>query len=138
LGQMLYWTRHGRDIEPNAGWFHKTAQQWTRETGLSRREQCSARRKLVQQGLMEERRAGIPATLHFRLHLDRIALGLGALIGRPAGAIDWQNPDQVADWLGASSTYYPRLTEITGSVNSALILSRALVLTRHLHADAMG
>jgi hypothetical protein len=37
LGQMLYWTRHGRGLQSNGGWFYKTAPQWRRETGLSHR-----------------------------------------------------------------------------------------------------
>ena len=43
LSQSIYWTRHGRDIAQSGGWFHKTTQQWTWETGLSQREQTGAR-----------------------------------------------------------------------------------------------
>ena len=38
LSQMIYWTRHGRDIAASDGWFHKTARQWELETALTARE----------------------------------------------------------------------------------------------------
>ena len=46
LSQAVYWTRHGRDIAQRGGWFHKTAEQWELELGLSPREQTSARELL--------------------------------------------------------------------------------------------
>ena len=46
LSQSIYWTRHGRDIARNGGWFHKTTEQWAIETGLSPKEQASAREVL--------------------------------------------------------------------------------------------
>ena len=58
------------------GWFWKTAAEWQRETGLSRREQDSARRRLRALGLLEEQRRGMPAKRWFRL--DLAALGAAA------------------------------------------------------------
>ena len=46
LSQSIYWTRHGRDIARNGGWFHKTTEQWAIETGLSPKEQASAREQM--------------------------------------------------------------------------------------------
>ena len=43
LSQSIYWTRHGRDIVRSGGWFLKTTDQWEMETGLSAREQATAR-----------------------------------------------------------------------------------------------
>ena len=43
LSQSIYWTRHGRDIDEAGGWFLKTTGQWRMETGLSAREQDTAR-----------------------------------------------------------------------------------------------
>ena len=43
LSQSIYWTRRGRDIARTGGWFHKTTEQWTWETGLSAKEQRLAR-----------------------------------------------------------------------------------------------
>ncbi len=51
------------------GWFMKTVAQWQRDTGLSRTELETARRKLKAQGLWEERRRGPPpAPLQFRIN----------------------------------------------------------------------
>jgi hypothetical protein len=51
------------------GWFVKTVAQWQCDTGLTRTELESARRKLKAQGLWEERRHGPPpAPLQFRIN----------------------------------------------------------------------
>lgn len=51
------------------GWFAMTLAQWQRDTGLTRTELETARRKLKAQGLWEERRVGPPpALLQFRIN----------------------------------------------------------------------
>jgi hypothetical protein len=51
------------------GWFMKTVVQWQRDTGLTRTELETARRKLKALGLWEERRHGPPpAPLQFRIN----------------------------------------------------------------------
>ena len=136
LGQLLYWTRYGS--QSNDGWVHKTATQWQRETGLSRREQCSTRAELLRRGLIEERRAGMPARLHFRLNLKALEDQLDALMDQRVGPIDWGNAPQIAERLGPARAYFPRLTQLTGGVNAALALSRMLSLTRRGHTDPAG
>lgn len=54
------------------GWWEKTAEQWTDETGLSRREQENARKILKELGILHEKRAGAPAKLYF--YIDRLKL----------------------------------------------------------------
>ncbi len=66
LSQFWYWTQRlpeGRD-----GWFHKTMPEIEQETVMGRREQDSARKKLRDLGLLEERKQGQPAKLWFRLN----------------------------------------------------------------------
>ena len=63
LSQCCYWSALATD-----GWFYHTASQFTAETGMSRREQEMARRKLVALGFLEEKRAGMPAKTHFRVN----------------------------------------------------------------------
>jgi len=70
LSQLFYW--HGKGRDPD-GWIYKTQAAWEDETGLSRREQETARRNLRQRGIIEEKLAGIPATLHYRINVDRLA-----------------------------------------------------------------
>ena len=65
LSQAIWTTQ---ELEPSArGWFMRSQEQWTQETGLTRWEQETARRALRQAGLLEERRVGMPAKLWFRV-----------------------------------------------------------------------
>ena len=69
LCQFLYW--EGKQRDPD-GWIYKTQSDIEEETGLSRREQESARKDLGALGFLEERRVGIPARLEYRPNLDEI------------------------------------------------------------------
>lgn len=61
---------HGDQEE---GWFTKTFVEWQRDTGLTRTELETARRKLKAQGLWHERRCGPPPSpLQYRI--DQAAL----------------------------------------------------------------
>ena len=130
LSQSIYWTRHGRDIDEAGGWFLKTTGQWRMETGLSAREQDTARLVLRDLAIIEEQRIGFPARLHFRLCLDQLDALLSDRLGRPAGLLDWADGAAVAELLGPSLAYHRRLAGIGGGVHAGLLLSRALYLTR--------
>ena len=82
LSQAI-WTTQSLDTEAN-GWFLKSQEQWAEETGLSRWEQETARRALLQAGLLEERRVGMPARLWFRVCASDVWAALQAHAGRPA------------------------------------------------------
>ena len=58
------------------GWFTRTQSEWERDTGLTRREQETARRLLRECGLLEERRVGMPAVLWYRVNWVRLREGL--------------------------------------------------------------
>ena len=78
LSQAI-WTTHA--LEPAAeGWFMRSQEEWTEDTGLSRWEQETARRALRRAGLLEERRFGMPARLWFRVRAEAVwrALQLSA------------------------------------------------------------
>ena len=71
--QGLYWSRMP-NVQQKGGWFYKTSVEWQEETCLTRREQDTARKVLVEKGFMEtklEKVNGAP-TLHFRMHWDAI------------------------------------------------------------------
>lgn len=51
------------------------------ETGLSRREQDHARKLGLSLGILEEKLAGCPATLHFRLNIERALELVAEFIG---------------------------------------------------------
>jgi len=76
LSQAI-WT--SQTIEPLAGgWFSRSQEQWTEETGLSRWEQETARRALRSAGFLEERRVGMPAKLWFRVRPEAVWRALQA------------------------------------------------------------
>ncbi len=130
LSQTIYWTRHGRDLDHSAGWFMKTVAQWELETGLTEREQATARERLRRMALFAERRVGVPAKLHFCLDTDRLAALLSTRVGRACGSLDWSDGVAVAALLGPALAYHRSLARIARSVHAGLLLSRALHLTR--------
>jgi len=135
LSQVIYWTRHGRDIAAAAGWFSKTSDQWARETGMSIKEQASARAALRELAILEERREGLPAKLHFRLRAERLAeLLLDGMKSSEAASRIWTDATLATDLLGPSLAYHRVLAGVGGGVHAGLMLSRALHLTRR-HAQ---
>ena len=52
------------------GWFKKSAEEIKKTTGLTPTEQRTARKALIERGLLEEEFRGSPPTWHFRLNMD--------------------------------------------------------------------
>jgi hypothetical protein len=76
LSQAI-WT--SQELDPEVGgWFCRSQEEWTEETGLSRWEQETARRALRTGGFLEERRAGMPAKLWFRVRPEAVGRALQA------------------------------------------------------------
>lgn len=69
LCNLLRWTGKQKDPE---GWIYKTQSEIQEETGLSRKEQETARKTLKQLGFLEEQYKGIPRKLFYRLNLKAI------------------------------------------------------------------
>ena len=79
LSQAI-WTMQA--LDPTAeGWFIRSQDEWTEETGLSRWEQETARRALRRAGLLEERRFGMPARLWFRVCPEAVWRALRLSVG---------------------------------------------------------
>ena len=76
LSQAI-WTTQTIDAAAD-GWFSRSQEQWTDETGLTRWEQETARRALRTAGFLEERRVGMPAKLWFRVHPEAVWCALQA------------------------------------------------------------
>jgi hypothetical protein len=66
--QLFYWK--DKTLDPD-GWIYKSHVDWLRETGLSRKEQETARRIGKELGILEEKLCGRPATLHYRLNWEK-------------------------------------------------------------------
>jgi len=78
LSQAVYWQK--RLPDERDGWWHKNRAEWTDETGLSRREQETARQNLKRLGVLEEQRTGVPAKLMYRLDNQKLSGLLNAMI----------------------------------------------------------
>lgn len=88
LSQLIYWDERMEDAELGV---YKTAEQWEAETGLSVREQTTARRQLRDRGLITETHKRIEHKLYFKLDrdaFDRLIAGVGE-----AGNPEQQNVD---------------------------------------------
>jgi len=84
LSQFWFWTNSDTVKTREIAWFWKSQTEITAETGLTRYETETARRKLISLGAMEEELRGTPATLHYWLNKDRIYSKLWAYIkGNP-------------------------------------------------------
>jgi hypothetical protein len=70
LSQLWYWS-DGRAWN-SEGWIWKTAPEWAKETALSESEVEGARKKLVERGLIQYKRAGLPAKPHYLLNKQAI------------------------------------------------------------------
>ncbi|MGF6508341.1 hypothetical protein [Paraburkholderia sp. 32] len=137
LSQLVYWTRHGRDVVARQGWIHKTREQWFEETGLSREEQENARRRLRRLNLAQEWRGGRPARLYFRIHTGTLSAVLSHAhrLEQPVHlSLDFMRGNEHAmhALFGPSVAFHRVLAEVTGSVNAALMLSRMIQLQRHI------
>lgn len=130
LSVALAWTRNWLHRHPEReGWFWKTRDEWLRETGLSRREQESARKALVMRGLLREARRGMPARMHYRLDLDCLLALLASADPSRLAIWDWDDP-QLRRLLGRPVALYRRLTWIAGSLSGGLLLSQLLIACR--------
>lgn len=95
LSQAFYWSKVTKNP---AGWFYKTAEEWEEETGLSRKEQATARKKLKEHKWWQEelRKANGAPTLHYRINQDGFINELLSTSGNsnlPNGENPWNLPD---------------------------------------------
>src|SRR5919106_1688582 len=69
LSQLLFLSDKGADP---SGWVYKSEAEMGRETGLTKREQQTARRKLLALGVIQIERRGFKFTYHFRIVWERL------------------------------------------------------------------
>lgn len=72
LHQLIFWSQSDM-AEERDGWFFLTTQRLQKETGLSYEVQLRVRQKLVNLGVLEQERRGVPAKNYYRVNLGRIA-----------------------------------------------------------------
>lgn len=92
LRQLVFWQG-----QKGAGvWFYKSVSEATAETGLTRRNQETARKALRQRKVIEEGYAGNGGTLHYRVRLARLRSVLAN-----GGSV--KDPDIPAEGCGGTS-----------------------------------
>jgi hypothetical protein len=69
LSQLLFLSDKGNNPE---GWVYKSEQEMGKETGLTKREQQTARRKLLALGVIAIMRGGWKNTYHFKVLWERL------------------------------------------------------------------
>jgi hypothetical protein len=69
LNQLLYLSDKGANIE---GWVYKSEAEMGKETGLTKREQQTARRKLLSLGVIAIMRGGWKNTYHFKVIWEKL------------------------------------------------------------------
>lgn len=68
--QIHYWSDKTQDPE---GWVYKTREHMFEETGLSRKEQETARDLGMKLGVLESKVKGTPPVVHYRVNEDKMA-----------------------------------------------------------------
>lgn len=77
LSQLFYWSDKGADPD---GWIYKTQADWFDETGLTRSEQETARRKLRDNEILLEKRVGNPSRLFYKVDFDKFTQKLNEFL----------------------------------------------------------
>lgn len=102
LSQLLYWQGKGDDT---SGWVYKTVKELKSETGLTRSQQETAIKTCKLIGILETKRAGIPAKRHFRLNVEKLEELLPSL--KISAGVVYMNPPK------RMTENQPTTTEIT-------------------------
>ncbi|MGO4155299.1 hypothetical protein [Cupriavidus sp. YAF13] len=132
LGHALYVTRDLSTRAPERdGWFWKTREEWADATGLTAREQASARSQLLSLGLLQETRLGMPCRLHYRLSLDDLAAHLHRCAAGMSTESAWTwNEQAMRLLLGTAHSCYAPLAMLAGGAVGGIYLSRLVNATR--------
>lgn len=69
LSQLVYWTARTKNSD---GWIYKTQHDWTMETGLTRKEQENARKRLKDLGFLKENKRGVPCKVYFKVERENL------------------------------------------------------------------
>src|SRR5690606_36291529 len=108
LSQLIYWDERMEDAELGV---YKTAEQWEAETGLSVREQTTARRQLRDRGLITETHKRIEHKLYFKLHrdaFDRLIAGVGEAGNHERQNVDSRNAETQSGNSEIANTETPK------------------------------
>ena len=114
LSQLMYWMPRGRN---NDGWIYKSADELYEELGMTRREQETARRILIEKGILEYKVRSMPATGHYRINIEALESVL------PDGAIQFLQKrqtgfDKSAKPVSTEAPNYIKESETTSEITA--------------------
>lgn len=129
LSQAMYWQKRAKQAD---GWWYKTAEEWTEETGLTRHEQDTAREACKDYLKTDLRDA--PARLYWHVDDERLSADLFAINGQSSltksGKLDSRNSSNInkkaetttetttEEISGDDTKIFTALESLTGSLNS--------------------
>jgi len=87
LSQLLFLSDKGANPE---GWVYKSEAEMGKETGLTKREQQTARRKLLSLGVIQIERRGFKFTYHFKVIWERLYQVIEKSLSGQTAANQWQ------------------------------------------------
>jgi hypothetical protein len=87
LSQLLFLSDKGNNPD---GWVYKSEAEMGRETGLTKREQQTARRKLLSLGVIAIERRGFKFTYHFKVMWERLYQVIDKSLSGQTAASQWK------------------------------------------------
>jgi hypothetical protein len=131
LGHALYYSKQlGQSQPAREGWFYMRSIDWFKATGLSLREQESARQQLVgvspsKTVFLDVERLGMPARLWYRVKLDTLCQAIGDAATGLQPSAQWAlDAAAMKVLLGRVVVFYAELAHLTGSASAGIYLSQ--------------
>lgn len=110
LSQAVYWSERSSSKD---GWFYKTQADWEEETGLTRYEQESARKKLKSLGVLEEIKRGVPCKVNYRVNEKQLTMLLSQYVENQQTRMQKPNTTVCGDPANSDAEIQQTNTETT-------------------------
>jgi hypothetical protein len=123
LANLFQWSGTQRDPD---GWIFKTQEEIEAETGLSRREQETARKQLRSAALLGEARRGVPARLYYRIHMEALNRAWEEFLANKDGGIRQTGPAESAEQERRKPPDYPCRVNYPGQTQGSDAESAAM------------
>ena len=120
LSQAVYWSKRSTK---KSGWFYKTQIEWTSETGLTRSEQETARKKLKKIGVLLEEKKGVPCKTFYKVDTEALRLNLASLYAGilqtgPQESCNQDGDNPTTQAAGIPQAYTDTTTENTSEITT--------------------
>ena len=131
LSQAVYWSKRTN----NDGWFYKTQEDWELETGLTRREQETARKKLKALGILEEKKQGVPCKVFYKINAQALSQHVQIIQSSMAESAKLECTKAPSSVGENSQTITENTTETTTEINNSLVSADAKTPNRFVKPD---